>query len=187
MYVRGDADLPLGAKALIFGLTLNHGRTCLAPKRIFVQEGALRSFEALLAEEFKKLPVSVFQPLSSARHQGWINEAVHAGAKILLCGSHYGIDSLKSPVILTNGSPTMELAKRDVFAPVATLISVSSDSAFLEAQSGCPYALGASIFTRDPSAANSLAKSLKVGTVTINDLIAPTADPRLPFGGCAHS
>ena len=81
----------------------------------------------------------------------------------------------------------MELAKRDVFAPVATLISVSSDSAFLEAQSGCPYALGASIFTRDPSAANSLAKSLKVGTVTINDLIAPTADPRLPFGGCAHS
>ena len=187
MYVRNDADMSLAVKALIFGLTLNHGRTCLAPKRIFVQEAALQSFEALLAEEFKKLPASIFQPLSSARHQGWINEAVHAGAKILLCGSHDGSDNLQSPVILTNGSPIMELAKRDVFAPVVTLISVSSDSAFLEAQSGCPYALGASIFTRDLSVANSLARSLKVGTVTINDLIAPTADPRLPFGGCAHS
>ena len=187
MYVRNDADMSLAVKALIFGLTLNHGRTCLAPKRIFVQEAALQSFEAWLAEEFKKIPESVFQPLTSLRHKDWINDAVHAGAKILLCGSHDGSEILQSPVILTNGSPNMELAKRDVFAPVATLIPVSSDSAFLEAQSVCPYALGTSIFTRDISVANSLARSLNVGTVNINDLIAPTADPRLPFGGCAHS
>lgn len=187
MYIRGDADLRLAAKALIFGLTLNHGRTCLAPKRIFVQETALQSFEALLAEEFKNLPASVFKPLTSASHQGWINDAVHSGAKMLLCGSYDGIGNLQSPVILTNGDPIMELAKRDLFAAVATLIPVSSDSAFLEAQSACPYALGASIFTRDLSVANSLARSLKVGTVAVNDLIAPTADPRLPFGGCAHS
>lgn len=187
MYVRGDADLLLASRALIFGLTLNRGRTCLAPKRIFVQEPALQSFEALLAEEFRKIPASVFQPMSSARHRSWIDEAIQAGAKILLSGSQTGIGSLQSPVILTNGDPNMELSKRDVFAPVATLIPISSDSAFLEAQSVCPYALGASIFTRDLSVANSLARSLKVGTVTINDLIAPTADPRLPFGGCEHS
>ena len=51
----------------------------------------------------------------------------------------------------------------------------------------CPFALAASIFTRDESAARLLAARLNVGVVTINDLIIPTADARLPFGGRRRS
>ncbi len=50
-----------------------------------------------------------------------------------------------------------------------------------------PFALGASIFTRDTDAAERLAARFKTGFVTINDLIVPTADPRLPFGGVKAS
>ena len=35
----------------------------------------------------------------------------------------------------------------------------------------------------DESAARRLATRIRVGTVVINDVIAPTADPRVPFGG----
>ncbi len=50
-----------------------------------------------------------------------------------------------------------------------------------------PFALGASIFTRDIAAAEDLAAEFKTGFVTINDLIVPTADPRMPFGGVKAS
>jgi acyl-CoA reductase-like NAD-dependent aldehyde dehydrogenase len=49
------------------------------------------------------------------------------------------------------------------------------------------FALGASIFSRDVARARSLAARVKTGFVLINDLIAPTADPRMPFGGIKAS
>ncbi|CAN5617035.1 hypothetical protein BH18VER2_BH18VER2_00600 [soil metagenome] len=49
------------------------------------------------------------------------------------------------------------------------------------------YGLGASIFSADEEAARILARQLPTGFVTINDLIAPTADPRFPFGGVRES
>jgi acyl-CoA reductase-like NAD-dependent aldehyde dehydrogenase len=49
------------------------------------------------------------------------------------------------------------------------------------------FALGASIFSRDVAAARKLAARIKTGFVVINDLIVPTADPRMPFGGVKAS
>jgi aldehyde dehydrogenase (NAD+) len=44
------------------------------------------------------------------------------------------------------------------------------------------YALGASVFG-DRSTAESFASRVNAGVVVLNDIIAPTADPRIPFGG----
>jgi aldehyde dehydrogenase (NAD+) len=49
------------------------------------------------------------------------------------------------------------------------------------------YALGASIFSRDVANARLLAARTRTGFVLINDLIVPTADPRMPFGGVKGS
>lgn len=49
------------------------------------------------------------------------------------------------------------------------------------------FALGASIFSRDIAKARAAAQKIKTGSVLINDLIAPTADPRMPFGGVKAS
>lgn len=49
------------------------------------------------------------------------------------------------------------------------------------------FALGTSIFSRDLLKARMLAAQIKTGFVLINDLIVPTADPRLPFGGVKGS
>jgi acyl-CoA reductase-like NAD-dependent aldehyde dehydrogenase len=49
------------------------------------------------------------------------------------------------------------------------------------------YALGVSIFSRDIAKARALAERIKSGFVLINDLIVPTADPRMPFGGVKAS
>ena len=52
----------------------------------------------------------------------------------------------------------------------------------VEAANDCAFALGATIFGQ-PERARSLAARINAGVVTINDMIVPTADPRVPFGG----
>lgn len=63
----------------------------------------------------------------------------------------------------------------------------ADDQAALALARENPYGLGASIFSADEKAADLLARRLPTGFVTINDLIAPTADPRFPFGGVRES
>ena len=67
------------------------------------------------------------------------------------------------------------------------MVTVADDKEALARANSSPFALGASIFTRDDSAGRFLAARLNVGVVTINDLIIPTADARLPFGGRKRS
>lgn len=62
-----------------------------------------------------------------------------------------------------------------------------SDAEAVRLANASEYALGATIFTRDHRAARSIAGQLNAGVVVINDMIAPTADPRVPFGGRGRS
>jgi delta 1-pyrroline-5-carboxylate dehydrogenase len=80
----------------------------------------------------------------------------------------------------------MALLQEDVFAPWLALIPVASPEAALGAAADCPYALGASVFG-PPGAAEAMARRVRAGSVCVNDLIVPTADPRLPFGGRGRS
>jgi acyl-CoA reductase-like NAD-dependent aldehyde dehydrogenase len=50
-----------------------------------------------------------------------------------------------------------------------------------------PFALGVSIFSRDARRAQRLGGQISSGFVVINDLIVPTVDPRMPFGGVKAS
>jgi aldehyde dehydrogenase (NAD+) len=79
----------------------------------------------------------------------------------------------------------MEITRADVFAPVVSLIEAGSMLEALALYEACPYALTASVFcaAKDEAKAKKLAGRLRAGTVVINDLIAPTADARVPFCG----
>ncbi len=63
----------------------------------------------------------------------------------------------------------------------------ADDEAALRLANAGEFALGASIFSRDLARARALAARLTTGFVLINDLIVPTADPRMPFGGVKAS
>ena len=64
---------------------------------------------------------------------------------------------------------------------------VPDEPAALQCANAAPFALGASIFSRNIAKASALAAGIKSGFVLINDLIVPTADPRMPFGGVKAS
>lgn len=186
VFVRADADLELVVRALALGLRLNHSATCIAPRRVFVPRSRATELEGRLAKLFQgggDIEVSGFT------HPHWFRLAVEAlaGGAHLLAGNIQPDGSLHAPIVFAGMKPAMRLVQEDVFAPVLSLITVAGDDEALAFAAQCPFALGATIFSRDEAAARALAGRVRAGVVVINDLIVPTADPRLPFGGRGRS
>ena len=182
--VRADADLDLVVRALVFGLTLNGGATCMAPKRALVHRSIATELEGRLAQQ---LSSSHNAPASagSEKARPLIDDALARGAH-LIAGEFSG-NRVTFPLVLGGVPPSSGLLKEDIFAPVLAMVTVADDDEAVSRANDCPFGLAASIFTRDEAAARLLAARINVGVVTINDLILPTGDARVPFGGRRRS
>jgi acyl-CoA reductase-like NAD-dependent aldehyde dehydrogenase len=180
VFVRSDADLDLVAGALRFGLALNDGATCIAPRRVFVARNSAPELEARLVRALAGAKPVAIAPRELARIRLLLDEAVGRGARVLAGGD--AEDGSFVPLVVADVSPESALAQADIGAPVLSLIPVASDDEALLADAKCPYALGASVFGSS-AACERLAARVGAGIVVVNDIIAPSADPRLPFGG----
>lgn len=182
VFVRSDAHLERVVEALLFGLRLNHGATCIAPRRVFAHRSIHAELECRLATALPSVPPI---PVAERQRERLVPLVLAARARgaILLGADRIGEDLSWGPVIVSRANPGMRLMHEDVFAPVLSVMAVDDDAGALRAAAQCPYALGASIFTRDEEAGRDLAHQVSAGVVTLNDLIVPTADPRTPFGG----
>ena len=78
-----------------------------------------------------------------------------------------------------------QLSER-VFKLRIPIIPVDSVEEAIERSQECGYGLGASIFG-SPAEAVKVAARVRAGVVVVNDMIVPTADPRVPFGGRGKS
>jgi acyl-CoA reductase-like NAD-dependent aldehyde dehydrogenase len=180
--IRADADLDLAVRALGFGLRLNSGQTCIAPRRVYVARSVATEFEGRLAQMLSDHWPVAFTPAQCERLSPLLVEALAQGAHFLSGKVQAGGD-IVGPVVIAGANSSLPLLREDIFAPLLTILTVADDEEAIALANDCPYALGASIFTRNETAARSLAARLNAGGVIINDLIAPTADARLPFGG----
>lgn len=173
-FIMPGADLAVAAASLAYGLRLNAGATCIAPRRVFVP----RSMETdLLSRLLAQLPpAAAIPPATEARLVTLLADAESRGARI----------ATRNPAVIAGASPDLAILNQDVFAPWLALIPVTDMQSALAAAAQCPYALGASVFG-PPAEAYALAARIDAGSVCVNDLIMPTADPRLPFGGRRRS
>jgi acyl-CoA reductase-like NAD-dependent aldehyde dehydrogenase len=187
VFVLPDADLDRLARCLVFGLRFNGGATCMAPRRVFVPWALKQELERRLSEVCSPLTPATQPDLLESVVQH-LAAAIEQGAR-LLTGSETlasGGKAPRGPVILTDATPEMQLLRTDVLAPLLSLVPVASIEDALLANSQCPFALGAAVFGGARSACH-LARRIDAGCVVINDLIAPTADPRVPLAGRRQS
>jgi acyl-CoA reductase-like NAD-dependent aldehyde dehydrogenase len=185
VFVQPDADLDLVARAVGFGFRLNHAETCIAPHRVFVTPeaaGELRKRLEVLEPEFLTRPSTTASAAQAAR---LVNDALQKGAE-LVAGRVLPDNQGITPLVVAKATTDMPLVREESFAPVLSIIEVQNEEEALAAAAQCPFALGASIFGNEKKA-REMAGKVRAGGVTINDMIAPTADPRLPFGGRGHS
>lgn len=185
VFVLPGADTEAVARALAFGLRLNGSATCIAPRRVFVARGQAAALERALAGRIAALPPTPVPLPVRARLARLVEEALAGGARAIGPLPAPEMPDL-APFAIADARADMGLLQEDVFAPVLALVAVADMEEALRLAGRSPYALGAAIFGPE-AGARSLAERVEAGCVTVNDLIAPTADPRLPFGGRKRS
>lgn len=182
MFVLEGADLDRVASAIAFSLRLNHGATCMAPRRIYVASAEYATLVERLRPHISKLPAAIAPAHLQSRGEELIEDALLSGVEVLRSSAKGGF----APAILLGDLAHTLLSGEDIFLPVAALCAVSCSDDALQLNRQCHYRLGASVFG-ETAAAQAFARKLNVGCVTINDVIAPTADPRVPLSGRGES
>jgi acyl-CoA reductase-like NAD-dependent aldehyde dehydrogenase len=179
-----SADLKRVVRAITFGMRLNGSATCMAPRRLLLlgaSEDRKKALVGMLSTAFNECGPARLSETLRADLGEMLHEAERLGARV------YGsINEEQRPILVTEVKSEMRLAQADLFAPVLSMIDVSSETEVLAAQEACPFALTASVFG-DEVKAKRLASALNVGNVLINDIIVSTVDPRIPFGGRKES
>jgi acyl-CoA reductase-like NAD-dependent aldehyde dehydrogenase len=181
-FVLPDAEMNHAAQSIAFGLTLNSGRTCIAPRRAFVWKEALGEFSNKLKSELESRPKIFTKESPQGEFIANVFDALSQGAEVLH-GAVAKSGLIEGPLVLTHLDADLPFATAENWGANLSIIPVSSEQEALRFYQRSAFALGASIFTTDDRAAQRIARSIEAGSVCINDLVVPTADGRLPFGG----
>jgi len=192
-----DADLDEAAAIAHEALFLNHGQTCCAGSRTFV--------EATIYDEFvqkaKNLALNraVGDPYEAKTQQGpqvdkdqldKIKELVASGekegAKLECGGKQIGTEGyFFQPTVFSNVKDGMRIAKEEIFGPVQQILKFDTLDEAVERSNATPYGLAAGIVTKDINKAIAFAQKVEAGTVWINTFNATLA--QAPFGGYKES
>jgi len=192
-----DADIEQAVRWAAFGVYFNHGQTCCAGSRIFVQESVYEKFLHGFTEQVKKLKVGdPFHPetfqgpqvsqVQYDRVMGYIEHGKKEGATLHLGGQRHGTEGyFIQPTIFTDVTADMKISREEIFGPVGVIKTFKDEDDIVHQANDTFYGLAAAIFSRDISRAIKTANDLKAGTVWIN--CVNQLHPSVPFGGFKQS
>lgn len=194
--VLADADAEQAARSIWFGVTVNGGQTCMAPRRAFVDRRVYAQFLAALAPLVSGSPVrTLIDPNAARACVDLAREAVAMGGRSLsgVLESPLGTNpSAIRPLAIVDCPRDAALVAGDHFGPVLAVVPVDGPEDALRVHHGefsahPPQHLSASVFTRDINFARAWAPRLGASVVTINDCVIPQAHPALSIAGCGPS
>ncbi|SHH20422.1 aldehyde dehydrogenase family protein [Marivita hallyeonensis] len=195
-----DADLENAADAATFGIYFNVGQCCNSSSRIIVHESIAEGFVARVVALSRKVkfgdpmdPDTQVGAIVTAEHQtkidGYVKEAVAAGAKLELGGGALSVEGLGpqfyQPTVISNVTPDMPIAREEVFGPVLTVLTFKTLEEAIALTNDSEYGLSAGIWSNDIHTCLEYARHAKAGTVWTNTWM--DGYPELAFGGVKQS
>ena len=186
---------------LVSAIVQNAGQTCSAASRLIVSEAILDALVDRLAEAMRGVILGrgvddpLMGPLISARQRAkvtmFVQRAVDTEAAVLAGGSPAEVEDLEGgfvyPATLVDGvAPGSEIARHEVFGPVLSVLTFTSEDAAVEIANGTDYGLVSGVWTANGARALRAASALKCGQVFVNGYGA-AGGIEIPFGGYAYS
>ncbi|MFZ4748145.1 MAG: aldehyde dehydrogenase family protein [Sphingomonas sp.] len=190
-----DADLDDALERVIFGAFYQSGQSCIGVQRIIIHADIYDRFRDMLVARTRTLVSGdpkdrntfigpMIDVKEASRLDGWVQEAVSAGATLLCGGTR---DGAMLEATLVDACPRdTKLYREEAFGPVAILSSFTDFNAALDEVNDSKFGLQAGIFTRDLFKMFDAWDRLDVGGVVINDVPSYRVD-NMPYGGVKDS
>ncbi len=200
MLVLRDAPVNNAAAAAVWGRFLNAGQTCVAVKRVFVEEPIYEAFVDSVVQGVKKLRLGpgsdpntdigpIIREVQVKQLEVQLQDAVAKGANVRIGGRRRPDMGplFFEPTVLTDVTSDMLVMQEETFGPILPIVPVKSADEAVEMANATRYGLSASIWTRDRRKAFELAQRIQAGAVTINDNSFHPGACDVPYGGFKHS
>ncbi len=192
-------DLDAAVAAAVGSIYFNQGESCNAPSRLFV-EASIK--DAFLEKALALVPnFTPGDPLDQDTVMGAIVDAVQMktvlgyiasgqeeGARLLAGGEAARVESgglYIAPTLFDGVDPGMRIAREEIFGPVLSVLSFTDLDEAVRQANATPYGLAAAVWTSNMSKAIRSARSLRAGTVHVNQY--DSDDITVPFGGYKQS
>lgn len=195
--VLADADLDLAAELTVEQYD-NAGQVCLSGTRILVHEDIADAFAAKFIERASKIkqgdPRDPETDIGPQIHQvhfdrinGFVQRAKDEGANIIMGGSpNANLGGLYfNPTLIKNPTPGSEIVTAEVFGPVLTMQTFSTDEEAIAMANGTEFGLAAVVVSGNRAHADAITKHLVAGTIWVNCFFV--RDLKAPFGGSKKS
>lgn len=188
MVVAEDADLEAAVDAALWGGMSNAGQTCAGIERVYVVDPLYDPFVRRLVERAGELragehygPITMPGQVDVIRRH--LADAVARGGRVLVGGSIEG--NLVEPTVLVDVPEDSAAVQEETFGPTLTVARVADLDEAVRLTNGTAYGLSASVFSRRRG--REVARRLRTGMASVNDVIAFASVPSLPFGGVGAS
>jgi acyl-CoA reductase-like NAD-dependent aldehyde dehydrogenase len=194
--VCADADLDAAAQT-VAGQYANAGQVCLAGTRVIVERGIADSFLEKVRAASARMTVgdprdskTRVGPLITREHfarvSGFVERAKAAGGRPLFGGARDKAGELYfEPTLFDQVKPDVEISQREVFGPVLTWQTFSSDDEAVALANGTRYGLAGVLFSRNERRAMAIAERIVAGTLWLNCFFI--RELAAPFGGARDS
>jgi benzaldehyde dehydrogenase (NAD) len=193
--IRDDADVDQAVNLATWGSYLHQGQICMTIGRHIVHESLFEEYVAKLSAKADAMVVG--DPAAGPVHLGplidevqrdrvhtLVQDAVAQGADLRAGGEYDGL--FYRPTVLAHMPKDAAAYHDEVFGPVASVVSFSTDDEAIELAAATEYGLSLGIVSRDVMAALAMAQRIPTGIVHINDQTV-NDEANAPFGGTGAS
>jgi aldehyde dehydrogenase (NAD+) len=201
LIVMEDADLDKAVDLAIKGGLSLTGQACTGTSRLLVHSAVKGAFTDKLLAKIKVLkigsgmdPKMDLGPLATKKQLETVlryidignSEARHLHGGERLKGEGYDHGYYVTPALFTDVSPSMRIAREEIFGPVLAIIEVSGYDDAIAKANDTEYGLSAAIATKNPRYMHRFAQDIQSGTVKINRTTTGNL-VNAPFGGLKRS
>lgn len=191
-----DADLDAAVDGALVSKYRNAGQTCVCANRFLVQDAVHDVFVEKFVAKVGALTVGdgaepgvqigpLINPGAVEKVDALVKDAIAGGAAAATGGTAIEEGRFFSPTILTGVDPEMNVARQEIFGPVAPVIRFRTEEDAIALANDTPYGLAAYFYARDMGRIWRVMEGLEYGMVGVNEGAISTEVA--PFGGVKES